>query len=212
MTSSTISVLVRESFSSTSASATSSITSWKSCHRVRLECSTWPPSLVRRSMEASISSLSKLSLVEGKQLNTTWTASWEVLSLKAFYLLQKRFFMSCVMTTKILWMYCCSTTFIFFFIGRLSFKRRQEKEARTSFEGINWRLKELPICSPGTRRVHSCQSCTWQRAPASLSGGVPTGPGCLSCQHWIIFQPFHILSDLNVHLTLPTLLWSLWRL
>ena len=37
-------------------------------------------------MEASISSLSKLSLVEGKQLNTTWTASWGVLSLKAFYL------------------------------------------------------------------------------------------------------------------------------
>ena len=37
---------------------------------------TWPPSLVRRRMDASISSLSKLSLVEGKEPNTTRMASW----------------------------------------------------------------------------------------------------------------------------------------
>ena len=100
-------------------------------------------------------------------------------------------FKSCLLMLLNVGVVAVHITFIFFFIGRLSFKRRQEKEARTSFEGINWRLKEIQICSPGTRRGHSCQSCTWQRAPASLSGGVPTGPGCLSCQHWIISQPFH---------------------
>ena len=41
-------------------------------------------------MEASISSLSKLSLVEGKQLNTTWTASWGV--LRSFLLITKEIF------------------------------------------------------------------------------------------------------------------------